>query len=548
MEISEVACKLHLRFTTFAFLCAALFSFSYRTFGQSQASGPTPGVFRSDVDDLLTVEKVSVFPFTDNLQGIYARPLEAHFISLIQKMHRWDYVPANSSGPILSPEELEGSVDKAKQASANLGADAFFACRVVKGPGGVMIHLSLFLSKDGKLLSQAILKDYKQFDIVDLKEQLERLLSEINARLPYAGRVMSREGNRVTVNLGLKDGVQNGQLLSVIQILQAHRHPKFNFLIKTEKEIFGKIKVLKVDDTLSFGMVVTEKEKGAIQKNSKIGSLDFVTYAAPESLSLNPTAEEALSQRDDGNIAFGKNARAWSPAQPPSFGQLGFRLGLGRFAGATDIQGVGGLEGTNNFAPSVILDGELWITPNWTFAATLKHGIISVRNPHGGGQPSELSQALTYYEASIGYTIRIGPYIYSPNVTPFFGYFNYRLYVDESNPEAFTTQQYSGARFGVRGTMPVGDNGQYGFGGVFSTAWRPTLHEAPAPSGDTSTASAIQFGVLGYKKYSERLRLQANLEFEMYSASFSGAGGRNAPSNSASQRYTTLSAGLYYMF
>ena len=102
-------------------------------------------------------------------------------------------------------------------------------------------------------------------------------------------------------------------MLSVVQLIQVHRHPKFNFLVKTEKEIFGKIKILKVDETLSFGVVVTEKEKGAIKKNSKIASLDFVTYGGTESLSLNPTPEEELANRDDSKIAFGKNARAWSP-------------------------------------------------------------------------------------------------------------------------------------------------------------------------------------------------------------------------------------------
>lgn len=532
-------CKLLRRLTFLA--CAGLLVQTIPTFAQEKT-------FRSDVDDLLTIEKVSVLPFTDNLQGIYARPLEAHFIGLVQQMHRWDYVAANSSGPILAPEELESSPDKASQIGQGLGADGFFAVRVIKGPGGVMIHVSLFLSKDGKLLTQAILKDYQRFDLNDLKEQMQRLLTEITTRLPYAGRVMSREGNRVTVNLGLKDGISNGQLLSVIQILKANRHPKFNFLIKTEKEIFGKIKILKVDETLSFGMVVTEKEKSAVQKNAKIGSLDFVTYSPTESLSLEPPPEDAVNQRDDSKIAFGKNARAWTPATPPSFGQIGARLGLGRFAAATQIEDVGGLEGHDNFAPSVVLDGELWITPEWTFQATLKHGIMSVNNPREGAQPAELNEAMSYYEAGLGYTLRLGPHVWSPNVTPFFGLFYYRQYTDASTPDAFTTQTYTGMKIGLRGTFPIDEGGAYGAGGTFSTALNPSVREEPFSSGDSSKATVVQFGALAYKKYSERLRLQLNLDFEMYSATFSGAGSRPKPASSASQRLTTLSGGIYYLF
>ena len=350
------------------------------------ASGPTLAQesavevsFRSPTDDLLTLEKVSVLPFTDNLQGIYSRPLEAHFVSLVEKMHRWDYVTANASGPLLSPEELEESVEKAKQVSQGMGADGFFAGRITKGPNGVVIHLSLFLAKDGRLLSQAILKDYSRFDLPSLKEQMERLLAETLARLPYAGRVLSRDGNRVTVNLGRRDGVQENQFLSVIQIIQAQRHPRFNFLIKTEKEIFGKIKILKVDETLSFGVVVSEKEKGAIRKNAKIGSLDNVSYAGGESLSAAPSPEEALSEKDDGLIVFGKNARAWRPQDPPMFGRIGGRFGLGRFRQNANVSGsVGGLEGVSNFAPSVHVDGELWITPEWTFFAAIRQGMTTV--------------------------------------------------------------------------------------------------------------------------------------------------------------------------
>jgi hypothetical protein len=519
-------------------------SVGYRTLAQET---PTRA-FRSDVDDLLTVERVSVLPFTDNLQGIYSRPLEAHFISLVDKMHRWDYVKATSSGPLLSPEELEAAPDKALQLGQSLGADAFFASRISKGPNGVMIHVSLFLAKDGKLLAQAILKDYKQFNIEDLKEQTQRLLNEIVARLPYAGRILSRDANRVTVNLGLSDGLQKGQMLSVIQIVQAHRHPKFNFLIKTEKEIFGKVKILKVDETLSFGVVVSEKERGAIQKNAKIGALDFVTYSGNESLSLTPPPEDALSNRDDSAIAFGKDAREWRPQKPATFGQVGARLGMSQYSGSTQVSGVGALEANTFFAPSVLLEGELWITPEWTARARIKQGIVSVGNPRSGSTPGDLNQSLTYYELVGGYRLRFGPYAWSPYAEPFFGFMNFKLFTDNASPEAYTTQQFSGFKFGVNGAAPLGQGGEYGIGGEFAMVWKPTLKESPVTSGDSNEAQVVQFGVLGFKKLGERLKLQGNLDFEMYSANFSGAGTRAESASSSSHRFTTISGGLYYQW
>jgi len=540
-------CKVIRRFPTTLAASLLLISFSYRTLAQAPAESHNAASYHSDVDDLLTIEKVTVLPFTDNLQGIYSRPIEQHFISLVDQMHRWDYLTATTSGPILSPEELEEDPAKAKSVSQGMGVDAFFAGRIVKGPNGINVHISLFLTKDGKLLSQAILKDYKQFNLADVKEQTARLLSEIVSRLPYSGRVLSRDGNRVTVNLGSKDGLQVGQLLSVIQIIQAKRHPKFNFLISTEKEIFGRLKVLKVDDTLSFATVITEKEKGAIQKNSKIGPLDFVVYNDNASLSLNNKPEDNLGQTDNGKIAFGKDPHAWQPQVEPTFGQIGARLGVAQVSENMELVGPGPLSAGDNFSPSILLEGELWITPELAFNARLKQEIVTVSNPRPGSTSAKLNQQYSDYEAGVGYMIRFGPHVWSPQLEPFLSYFTERLYTDATTPKSFTTTNYSGFKLGVKGSSPIGVDG-YGAGGEFGFAFRPSLNESPYSSGDSSTANVFQMGIYGYKQLGQRMKVRVQLDYDMYSATFSGSGSGGEPASSCSQKFTTLSAGVDYMF
>jgi hypothetical protein len=543
----SMLCKIIRRFIEVCALGAVIGLWSGPTLAQDKLA--ERATYHSDIDELLTLENVSVMPFTDNLQGIYSRPLEAHLISLVDKMHRWNYIPSNSSGPILAPEELEASPEKALQASQGLGVDAFFACQVTKGPNGITVHLSLFLTKDGKLLAQAILKDYKQFNLPDLKEQMQRLLAEIVARLPYSGRILSREANRVTINLGSRDGIQVGQVLSVIQIIQAQRHPKFNFLIRTEKEIFGRLKVLKVDETLSFGTVLSEKERGAIQKNAKIGPIDFVNYGNGDGLSLAPSPEEALGQRDDGKIVFGKDAHPWQPQAPPTFGQIGARFGLSEVSENMELSHAGSLSSETYTAPSIEIEGEIWVTPEWTFHAQIKQGITLISNPLPGSTPQKLNQLLTDYEAGFGYMFRFGPYIWSPYVEPFLSYFTTKFYTDSSSPQAYTTMDYSGFKLGLHGAMPIDASNKYGIGGIFAMTLKESLDETPVTSGASSTNNTVQFGIFGYQKLGERLKAQVNLDFEMYSTSFAGQGTRVGDSaSSASQRYTTLSGGLYYMF
>lgn len=508
----------------------------------------TPAAYHSDADDLLSIDKVSILPFTDNLQGIYARPLEAHFTTLVEGLHRWDFVPANVSGPVLAPDELELAPEKVRELTKDMHVDAAFAGRITKGPDGVTIHLSLFLTRDGQLLSQAILKSYPRFDLTELKTQLGRLMNEVVTRLPFAGRVLSRDGNRVTINLGAQDGIKKDQTLSVIQILQVQRHPKFNFLIRTEKEIFGRVRVLKADDTLSFGTIVMEKERGAVQKGAKIANLDSVTYPASDSLGATPRVEDELAQREDGKLAFGDDPKAWRPERPPSIGGVGVRLGLGRFTGATTLGQIGGLQASDGLSPSLSVDGELWITPEWTFHARLKQGLVTVTNPRRDSTPGRLNESLSLYDLGFGYSVRFGEQATSPTVEPFLGYFLHRLYADDSSPIAFTTMRYQGFKLGVRGTTPLAD-GAYGVGGEFAMALGPTLSESPVSSGSSPRNTVVQFGIDGYKSLGQRLRLTFGIDFEMYATNFSGEGGRGAESaTSASQRYTTITTGVNYLF
>ncbi|MCB0386203.1 MAG: hypothetical protein KDD43_12490, partial [Bdellovibrionales bacterium] len=482
-----------------------------------------------------------------NLQGIYSRPLENFLIEKIKEDHHWDFVQANTIGPVLSPMEMEHDPAIVRQVSQGLNADAFLVAKVTKGPNGVALRLDLFLVKDALLLAQAEVSNLQQFDIKSLQEQTLVLWSRIQSQLPYQGRVLSRQGTRVTVNLGKRDGITNETIINAVQILKLKRHPKFNFLVGSEKEIIGKIKILKVDETLSFGRVILEKEKGAIGKHTKLAGLDSVSYPASGSLSASDSGGDPLS-RADSEVSFGKNPTAWVPKRPPTFGQVGARLGLGQYAGNMSLTGVGSLNSSNGLYPSVTLDGEIWITPDWTAHARLTQGIIPVSNPRSGSSPGELSQSLTETDLSVGYTFHAGPSIWDSRVEALIGFAKYRLYTDDSTARGFTTMDFSGLKFGAKGSTPVTEDNLWSAGAYIFFFWNPVMKESPVSSGDDNDATINQFGLLCGRKLSEHLRLEASLDFAIYSAKFSGAGSRAEPATSASHRHTSLAAGIYYLF
>lgn len=493
--------------------------------------------FKSEVDDLLTVRTIAILPVFDNLQGIYARPVESFLIENFAKDHRFEYVRSNFAGPILTPDELEESPEKVASVSASLNADAFVATRITKGPRGIAIRMGLFLTKDSKLLVQEELSDFKRQDLESLKKESLELLSKLLRGLPYDGLVLSRQGTRVTLNLGKQDGVQKDQVLTVVQIIKTTRHPKFNFLVSTEKEILGRIKLLKVEDTLSFGRIITEKESDVVQVFSKLSGLGAVVYGDNDSLNNSDISEDSLKNRPEAPITFGDHPTEWLPTRRPTFGQIGASLGIGNYS-----EKAGSYQADAPFYPFIKIDGELWLTPIWSMHAGIRQGILTTENPVGGGSPSDLSHRVSSYEFLMGYNLRLGAAIDAPKVEFLGGFSTYDMYVDESTPAGLTSKTYSGVKLGVSGDYPLNDNSPYSLGANLFFFFNANLKEEPTSSGKSDN-SITQFGLFLDRSLRINLKARFNLDFELYDSKFSGA----TPST-ASQKLTSLSGGIYYLF
>jgi hypothetical protein len=373
-----------------------------------------------------------------------------------------------------------------------------------------------------------------------VKKQTRELFAKLLADLPYDGVILSRQGTRVTLNLGSLDGMQKDAIVSVVQIIKAIRHPKFDFLVSTEKEILGKVKLLKVEDTLSFGRIVTEKEAGAITVLSKIAGSEGVTYANTDSLS-DTLSEDSITQKPGAEATFGKNPVAWLPTRAPTFGMIGARLGFGTYSEKMKTSS-DSLAAKSSIYPFMGVEGELWLTPVWSLHAGLRQGIISTDNPVAGGDPGDLSHQLSAYEFLVGYNLRMGATATSPKVEVMGGYSTYRMYVDDSTPAGLTTKTYSGMKFGVSGFYPLSDTSPFSMGANLFLFFDAHMNEKPGTSG-RSTNDITQFGAFVDQALKINLKVRYSLDFELYDSTYTGGA-----ASSSSQRHTSASAGLYYMF
>jgi hypothetical protein len=508
----------------------------------------------SQIDDDLTIRRIALLPVTDNVEGIYARNIEAQLTQILKSSHRWDFVEANFSGAIPTLVELEESPATVRNLVQAIDADAFVGATLTRGPKGLSIRVDLFLKKDGRVLSQELLRDHPRFEMAEIRQRTEELFRRMVARVPYEGLVLSRQGNRVTINLGKSDGINKDQNLTVVQIIGVNRHPKFSFLVSSEKEILGRIKILKVDETLSFGAIVSEKEKDVIRRLAKISGIEQVSYAEPNRLE-DGTPAEAVANRGDNNVTFGKDPKEWLPARTPAFGQFGARLGLGGFNTSVATSASGTLQANATVYPSIGVDGELWLTPQWTMRAEILQGVISTPNPRPGATAGTINQSLSRYSLAAVYNFLLREDFFGPKFGFSAGVSSTRLYADAATPDVFETTNFSGAFLGLEASFPVSDAKLWYVGGRVNLYIMPNMSETPNHSGTSYKNSVNEFSLFMQKKLGENLRAVGSLDFSLYSSSISGQGNRidpaGSPTESAtslSQRFTTLSGGIVYMY
>lgn len=503
----------------------------------------------SQIDEELTLRRVAILPVSDNVEGIYARPVEAQLNLLMKNSHRWDLVDSSIAGSIPSVIELEESPTEVLRITRGLDADAIIGAAVSRGPNGLSIRMNLFSKRDGRILSQELLKNHPRYELPEIREQVTQLYKRMVARIPYAGLILSRQQNRVTINLGKSDGLTKEQVITAVQIISINRHPKFGFIVSSEKEILGRIKILKVDETLSFGAIIAEKERGAIRKFAKVSGLQQVTYPEPTRFDEGAGPGD-LATRPDANVTFGKDPKEWLPVKPPSFGQVGMKLGIGNYTSSMNLSTGEALAAKSSLYPSLGLNGEMWLTPEWIVRAEMTQGVIVTSNPRAGSSPSTLNQSMSRYSLEFGYNFLLRDDFFGPKLFMTGGYSLYRMYVDDSSPRGLTTVNYSGFLVGLGGSFPIAEDKIWYVNGRLHLFLMAALEESPVTSGSSSKSTINDFALGVDRRIGQNFLVTGSVEISLYSSTFSGVGTRSSTeyATTLSQNHLGMTGGLTYMF
>lgn len=514
---------------------------SFHTYGQKT-------ILKSSVDEALSIKTITVAPMVDNVSGIYAKPLTSQLRNIVERDRQWDLrtYPESIKN---TPEDFEDNAESVKAALQKAGTDALLSSRLIKGPNGISIKLNLFLAKDGLLLAQENLQNFSGFEISDLRAQLEALYSNLKSKLPYAGMILSRKGQQVTVNLGSRQGIAEGSGLSVVQIIKLSRHPRFKFVVSAEKEIIGRIQIDKVEESLSFGTLTLERSENVVRPGMKVVPVDFVAY--PSTLkSGDGKIQSELSQRADSELTLGERPREWVPKEPPSLGQVGLMFGLGNYTINNTLETGGALSGNQMPTPSVHIDGELWLTTNWFVQLGLKQYLLSIPNSRTNSSPGRLSVSSTQTTLQFGYNFLLQEEFFGPKLQVLGGYSMFSSTVDTSSPTAFTSLDFGGLALGIAGSLPLSEEIPVSLGARMIYNLNTDVNESPRNSRSFHSGKRTSFSVFSTYGWSEHIRLRGEVMYDLFSASFSGPAtpSGDASASSASHSLTTFAGGIEYLF
>ena len=524
------------------------FLIQYSTLAPALAQSPTSNQksanrFVSEADVLFNIKSIGVSPAFDNTNQIYAKHVTTQLQNILKNDRQWTLANPSSSESF-APELYEEDSKLVLSTTKKLNAQALLTARITKTDKETKVTLYLFSGMDGNLLLKEESKDFNGFSIQEVSREVESLYSKMKSKLPFHGMILSRKNQMVTLNLGLNQGINVDDELTAVQVIKLNRHPRFKFLISTDREILGKVKIYKVDDELSFANILNEKDTGALEANTKLMTQNFVKYTTP--IAQDGKVIDELSNRGDKDLSYGENPEEWVPERSPSFGKIGLLAGFSQYSLNTDVPSVDSFSADSNFAPTGQLSGELWLNQQWFMSVHIKQSVLTDSNPRSGSSPETLNISMSQFRYQFGYNFLIANEFWGPKVAVALGMSQSKNYVDSTTPETFTTQSFNGLTFHVNGSFPL-DFYPMTLGAQFVYYWNPSLTESPIESG-SATVNANSFGLYGIYHLKQRLHLRGEIGFDVFSANFSGSGTRAERATSSSTKLNSYLFGIEYLF
>ncbi len=493
--------------------------------------------YLSEVDLEIQIKKIVLVPFLDNANGIYSTRIQNFIGKEVEKDHQFDLVKSDEGKllPSTNPDYFSENPQEVIKILNDNAADSLISGRITQGPQGIQGKLVLFHGKTGRPLLQAELNNYKIESITGLEDQFSEMYKSLKKQLPYQGILLSRNGNSVTLNAGSHHGAKAGDTASIIQFLKIQRHPKHQFLVTSEREVLGKIRLTQVEEFLSFGTITHEKESQLLRSNHKVALDRFIVYENP-----------ALAPGQDPN--YGENPQEWKPVEPPQYGRVQLLGGISQYSQSATLRLTGNITADSNLTPNVFALGEAWISQNFFVNLELQQAIFSVKNPLSGSTPDTLNMSYSKYNLYGTYNLPLSAEFFGPRVQFHGGLHRYESRATHSSPISFASHVFGGMYFGVTGNIPI--NETFDVGLHFKYFITSNASESSSETSGTPGKPTINsIGFLGVYRMKPNFNIAARFDLDYYSVDFNRTtANRTNPATNSNHKIHSALVGIEYLF
>jgi hypothetical protein len=532
--------------------------------GSNKNKSPFPVKYTSLVDEKMILKTITLAPVYDNVNNIYAEPIQKLLVDLLQSDKVWGYAEFPDFNKKIFIEKFDSQPDDVIEVLNKTNTQGLLTAFITKGPRGLNAKLKLFTQDKGLILAEESFQDINTFQISKLREMFVKMYFNLKNKLPYRGYVLSRRGLDVTLNLGSINGLAIGQELTLAQILQVNRHPKLKTLVGVEKEIIAKIKVTQVELYLSFAQIIFEKESGVVAMGSKVLPTEYVAYPIPQINSQGDVVGDfpAKAAFPPRNSEFDNEAPRLDRSieiekenlldKNNSLGVLTAQGVITQYKESSELTDGTTAGSSNSLAPGVYLGVQLYLIKNLFVDLNTQMNFFSGDNLLSESTPYHLSYALTRYTASIGYD-----YFITDKETPTeadaikltgaLGLASFKTDVSNTTPTALTSTQTDSLVLQLKASMPLPYEYPMALGARYDIFLSPKLSESPVSSGD-SKPSMTSIGIFGLYTVSDKLRVRADIGITNINSSFSGAATRANPAKSTSIQTMNEQIGIEYLF
>lgn len=488
----------------------------------------------SQVDSEIQIQKILVLPFLDNASGIYSKPVTQVITEEIENDRRYDLVTQSSVSSPVNPDELAQNSRRTLDLMKATGADSILTGRILQGPQGIQGKLTLFHGREGRALLDADFSNFPLESMQGLENRFKELYRTMHRQLPFQGTILSRTGNDLTINVGAAHGAKVGDTASIIQFLSVQRHPKHDFMISSEREVLGKIRLTRVEPHLSFATVTQEREPLLLRPRHKVALDRFVSYSSP----LPDTEAPYL----------GENPKEWTPQEPPQYARIQLLGGVGQYYQSATLRRAGAINTENLLAPQVFASGEVWLNQSFFVNAEVAQSIFTAKNPLPGSNPEMLNMSFSKYNLYGTYNLLLSPEFFGPRVQFHGGIHRFEARATHATPISLSSTIFGGVYFGLTGNIPVAE--KFDVGLHFKYFLMPTANESVSEtSGSPGKPTINIIGLNVVYRHQPRLNFVGRFDLDYYSVDFNRTGAnRDDPLNNTNHRILSTLFGVEYLF